>query len=81
MGDLAETLGSGTAFTVISLSAVNELLQYVKCKCVGLYDPFEGKPRDCGIAGKLILNCDACVKLKAEWGSLRAGENRDLEPV
>ncbi|CAN8029862.1 unnamed protein product [Ixodes persulcatus] len=76
----AETTATGTSFTVLSLSALNELLRRVKCKLCGSSVNISKGDREYGIAVKLILNCDVCGEVDTTWSSPRVDGDAKCNP-
>ncbi|XP_077500045.1 uncharacterized protein LOC144110831 [Amblyomma americanum] len=75
-----DSLVSGTPFTVLALTSVNELLECVKCKvCGGSVNISKGE-LEFGIAVKLPLNCEVCGQVKTTWSSPRVGTNTTCNP-
>ncbi|KAG0413301.1 hypothetical protein HPB47_009542 [Ixodes persulcatus] len=76
----SETTATGTSFTVLSLSALNELLRRVKCKLCGSSVNISKGDREYGIAVKLILNCDVCGEVDTTWSSPRVDGDAKCNP-
>lgn len=70
----------GTAFTVVSLTAVNALLECVKCKVCGGTVSISKGDREYGVAVKLVLSRAECSELKSEWSSPGGRETRHATP-
>ncbi|CAN8010699.1 unnamed protein product [Ixodes pacificus] len=80
LDEIADLPEVGTAFTVVSLTAVNALLECVKCKvCGGTVNISKGD-REYGVAVKLVLSCAKCGELKSEWSSPRGKGNATCNP-
>lgn len=66
----------GTAFTIVSLDAVNALLALTKCKtCNGAVKIIKDE-REYGLALKLHLVCANCDKTSSAWSSPRVGGDK-----
>lgn len=70
----------GTAFTIVSLDAVNALLALTKCKtCNGAVKIIKDE-REYGLALKLHLVCANCDKTSSAWSSPRVGGDKSISP-
>lgn len=80
IGDSPEAAASGTAFTILSLAALNQLLRCAKCEfCRGPLTVTKGD-REYGVAVKLVVNCAICGDISTGWSSPRTGGNATCNP-